>query len=231
VFKGDPGNLIGVSVVVYLVLIGASMIAYLIMAAARVPFLNFLTVLINAPLLGGLWLFFTRKVRSQGAALSDAFSTFGSRYWQLVMTQLIPLLVTMGVMALFGFTGAITIPALGGRPRGGGLSTMAPALLIPLVIMVVIGVIVMIYLTTSWLFALPLVADKGLKFWPALELSRRVVKKHWWMTFWLVVVSGVITMAGLFACCLGVLVTGPVAFAMLAVHYDKVFGDLLTRSG
>jgi hypothetical protein len=134
-------------------------------------------------------------------------------------------------MALFGFTGAITIPALGGRPRGGGLSTMAPALLIPLVIMVVIGVIVMIYLTTSWLFALPLVADKGLKFWPALELSRRVVKKHWWMTFWLVVVSGVITMAGLFACCLGVLVTGPVAFAMLAVHYDKVFGDLLTRSG
>ncbi len=231
VFKANAGGLIGVSVVVYLIIFGVAMVAYLLMAAAHVPFLNFITVLIDAPLVGGLWLFYIRQVRNQEAGLGDAFSTFGPGYWQLVLTQLIPLLISMGVLALLGFMGALAFPALGGRHHGGSTSSMAPALLIPLVVLAVIGVLVMIYLTTCWLFALPLVADKRLKFWPALELSRRVVNKHWWMTFWLVVVSGVLTMVGLCVCCLGVLVTGPVAFGMLAVHYNKVFGDLLTSTG
>jgi uncharacterized membrane protein len=84
----------------------------------------------------------------------------------------------------------------------------------------------MTYLNTCWLFALPLVGDKGLPFWPAMELSRRVVSKHWWMNFWLFVVAGLLAMAGMLACGFGLLVTGPVAFAMIASHYEKVFGDL-----
>jgi uncharacterized membrane protein len=98
---------------------------------------------------------------------------------------------------------------------------------IPLGIMLFLGFLVMIYLSTCWLFALPLVRDKGLKFWPALQLSRRVVSKHWWMTFWLMFVAGLFAMVGIFGCLLGLLVTAPVAFAMLACHYEKVFGDLI----
>ena len=62
-----------------------------------------------------------------------------------------------------------------------------------------IGVIT--YLNVCWMFGLALVADKGLRFWPALELSRRVVSKHWWMTFWLLAVSGVLAILGVIACC------------------------------
>jgi serine/threonine protein kinase len=37
-----------------------------------------------------------------------------------------------------------------------------------------------VYLWVIWTFAVTLVADKNLEFWPAMELSRKVVSKHWW---------------------------------------------------
>lgn len=36
-----------------------------------------------------------------------------------------------------------------------------------------------IYLMVAWMFALPLVVDKQMQFWPALELSRKVVTRVW----------------------------------------------------
>jgi uncharacterized membrane protein len=40
-----------------------------------------------------------------------------------------------------------------------------------------------IYLAVAWKFALPLVADKQLEFWSAMELSRKVVTRVWFRVF------------------------------------------------
>lgn len=40
-----------------------------------------------------------------------------------------------------------------------------------------------IYLLVAWIFAIPLVADKQIEFWPAMELSRQVVTRHFWKMF------------------------------------------------
>jgi len=45
-----------------------------------------------------------------------------------------------------------------------------------------------IFLTVVWIFALPLVADKRLEFWSAMELSRKVVTRVWFKMFWLLVI-------------------------------------------
>ncbi len=235
VFKSNAGGLIGVLIVVYAVIFGVAMVAYAAVAITGIPFVNFLlnfvTVLINAPLLAGLWLFYVKKVRNQPAVISDAFSTFGPRYWQLVLTQFIPMLISMGVMAVLGVMVALIVPGIARGARSGAFQNVAPALLIPLIAAAVVAFVVLMYLTTCWLFALPLAADKGLKFWPALELSRRIVNKHWWMTFWLIVVAGVVGIVGVIFCCIGLVATLPLTFLMLAVHYNKVFGDLISSSG
>jgi hypothetical protein len=44
-----------------------------------------------------------------------------------------------------------------------------------------------IYLFVAWTFAIPLIVDKQLRFWDALELSRRVVTRHWFQIFLLIV--------------------------------------------
>jgi len=46
-----------------------------------------------------------------------------------------------------------------------------------------------IYLFIAWTFSVPLVADKGLEFWSAMELSRKVVTRVWFEIFGLVVVA------------------------------------------
>src|SRR5712692_7647046 len=57
-----------------------------------------------------------------------------------------------------------------------------------------------IYLAVGYVFALPLVIDKKMEFWPAMEVSRRVVHHHWWSIFALVIVSGLIACAGFLVC-------------------------------
>ena len=42
----------------------------------------------------------------------------------------------------------------------------------------------------------------------------------------LLVVCGLVSMLGILACGVGLLVSGPVAFGALATHYNQVFGDL-----
>ena len=46
-----------------------------------------------------------------------------------------------------------------------------------------------IYLFVAWLFSVPLVADKGLEFWSAMELSRRTVTRVWFQIFALFVLA------------------------------------------
>jgi hypothetical protein len=46
-----------------------------------------------------------------------------------------------------------------------------------------------IYLIVAWQFSLALVADRNLEFWPAMELSRKVITRCWFQVFGLIVVA------------------------------------------
>jgi len=80
-----------------------------------------------------------------------------------------------------------------------------------------------IYLGVSWIFSAPLIIDKGLDFWPAMELSRKVASKQFFGTFALLFLVGLIFLAGFIALCLGVFVSAPVALACIAVAYNELF--------
>ncbi len=46
-----------------------------------------------------------------------------------------------------------------------------------------------LYLFIAWTFSVPLVADKGLEFWPAMELSRKVTTRVWFQMLVLLFVA------------------------------------------
>jgi uncharacterized membrane protein len=81
-----------------------------------------------------------------------------------------------------------------------------------------------IYLTVSWIFAIPLVMDRGMNFWEAMEFSRKVVAKHWFLMFALQLVVGLVAVSGLIACCVGIVVTLPIGWAALMYAYEDIFG-------
>ncbi len=221
-FKNNSGILIGASVLVYIILVSVNLLNFL-----HIPFLSVIIgFFLTGPLSAGLWVIFIKSVRGQAIDIGDAFSGFGPRYWQLVLVALIPTLLTLGVMFMFGIVAAVLIPGFAAARHSAFSPVLSTAVAIPFAIFVFAAIVALIYITVCWRFALPLVIDKKLKFWPALQLSRQVVTKHWWGTFALYIVIGLLATIGALACLVGVLVTAPLAFAAWASHYDKVFGDL-----
>jgi uncharacterized membrane protein len=80
-----------------------------------------------------------------------------------------------------------------------------------------------IYLSVSWYLATPLVIDRQLGFWDAMELSRKVVSKHWFVVFGLLLVVGLITACGILACCIGIFVSIPIGLVAMMYAYEDIF--------
>jgi uncharacterized membrane protein len=85
-----------------------------------------------------------------------------------------------------------------------------------------------IYLAVGYAFALPLVIDKKMEFWPAMEVSRRVVHEHWWSMLGLLIVLVIVGLSGFLACGVGALITVPLAHTAFMYVYDDLFGAPVT---
>ncbi|HWW02444.1 MAG TPA: protein kinase [Candidatus Acidoferrum sp.] len=81
-----------------------------------------------------------------------------------------------------------------------------------------------LYLAVAWMFALILVIDLRLDFWPAMELSRQVVTRHWWKFFGFWIVLLLMKVAGALACGVGLFFTAPIALAATVFAYEDIFG-------
>lgn len=179
------------------------------------------------PLGGGMIWFFLRLARGEPATVSDIFDGFSKRFVPLFLASLVQTLIGAAcfipvvIVALIGGLGG----ALSGRGGNVG-SAPAVALIVAMVITGLLGVAVIVYLTTAWTHALALIMDKNMKFWPAMELSRKMVGKSWGMTFVFLLVAGIISGAGALACLIGMIVTVPLYYGMRAYFYDDNFRDL-----
>jgi hypothetical protein len=80
-----------------------------------------------------------------------------------------------------------------------------------------------VYLTVAWIFALPLVIDRKIPFWTAMELSRKVVAKHWFIVFAFLLVIGLVAACGLIVCCIGLVVTAAISSIALLYAYEDIF--------
>ena len=79
-------------------------------------------------------------------------------------------------------------------------------------------------LETLLVFALFLIADRQMGFWEASTLSMDVVKTNFWSFFGLTVVASVIGGIGSLAFVIGVVLTLPIGFCIIAVAYRAVLG-------
>ena len=81
-----------------------------------------------------------------------------------------------------------------------------------------------IYLVVGYIFALMLVLDRGLNFWPAMETSRRSVQTGWFKIFGLLLLLFLLNLVGILALGVGLLVTAPLSHCIITTAYDDIFG-------
>lgn len=111
-----------------------------------------------------------------------------------------------------------------------GFNRFLPIILLSLVsgLLTLLGVVLLIipglYLAVSYVFGLPLLLDKGIDFWPALETSRKLITKKWFSFFIFMIVLVIINFAGILLVGLGLLVTIPWSICSIVAAYEDIVG-------
>ncbi len=95
-------------------------------------------------------------------------------------------------------------------------------------VMTIIGFVLLvlpgIYLSIAYVFTLPLIADKGMDVWEAMEFSRKTVTKHWFKVFGLLFLLGLIFLAGVMTFGIGLIWAVPLLFLTLyGLLYRSIF--------
>ena len=112
----------------------------------------------------------------------------------------------------------------------GGFNYFLPLFLANLVggIIYIVGIVLLIlpgiYLAIGYMFTIFLVIDYRMKFWQAMETSRKIVTKNWFAFFVFALLLGLINLLGIIALGVGLLVSAPVTACAAAIAYKEIVG-------
>jgi uncharacterized membrane protein/formylmethanofuran dehydrogenase subunit E len=96
------------------------------------------------------------------------------------------------------------------------------------ILLIGIGLILLIlpgiYLMVGYALTLPLILDKGLGPWEALETSRKAIHKKWWTVLGMYLVMVLLYMVSIIPLGLGLIWTVPMFMVLIGVLYARLFG-------
>jgi hypothetical protein len=227
-FTGNAGSILATGIVIGLIFIAASIVTGLI--SRVIPLFNTVVgFFYGTPLVAGLMWFYLRLARGESANMGDAFAGFSRKYWQLVLFGVVQFVIS--ILCLVPFIVVLIAFGLSAVLRHGGAPPhLAEGAILAMVLTVFVSVCALCYINTSMVFSVLLIIDKGYGFWPAIQLSFKVVHKHWWMTFLFLLLGFLIVFGGALLCLVGLLVTVPLYIGMKVVLYEDNFGQLAPRN-
>jgi hypothetical protein len=185
--------------------------------------------IVMGPVLGGAYQVILALIRGQPVGAGDIFRGFNS-FQDLFLGKLIPTLAYTICMLPYSIANATRMgPFLDGlkhHPPNGNPMEIFSQILSVFMSTLPIFLICMIpttYLSVNWQFTLALIADKKIGFWKAMCTSWKMVHKHWFSVFGLLILVGLINIAGVCLCCVGLLVTVPLWLAAVMYAYEDIF--------
>jgi len=84
--------------------------------------------------------------------------------------------------------------------------------------------LLIIVLSVVFVFAYPLIVDRRLKGFDAVRLSIRAGFANFWRLLGMLILTGLLTFAGVLLCYVGVFLVMPIGYAAVAAAYEQVFG-------
>jgi len=194
-------------------------------------FLSVVSAFVIGPLTGGYYLTCLKSIRDEPRNLGDIFLGFQNSFLELALGYLVVVLCTGLCMVPFNYALTAKLNPLLAQMQNatpGEIQNLSPQVMsafISALPILLICMIPVIYLSVNWLFTQALIIDKQTDFRTAMKASWRMVHKHWWHVFGLVVITGLINIAGFFFCCIGMLFTFPVGIAALMYAYETIFPE------
>lgn len=181
-----------------------------------------------------------------GGWMQEAFELYKKDFAVLLLVNLVALVlsfITAFVLSgpMYAGVAIVTLGLLDGtspKPVVGdvfkGFQFFLPSFLLMLVILAATMVVSMVLgplstiatwvFSTITMFSIFLIVEQKMDFWPAIVASYEVVKENFWVLLALVIVASIVSTLGFIACCVGIFVTMPFYYCVLAVAYRKIVG-------
>ena len=194
-----------------------------------IPLVN---LFLMGPLAGGALLFFIRQARGLANGVGDVFAGFNNvtqlMLWMIVIVFIMILATVPGnLLIYFGAASfyAGILEAIKGFFQTGEFAF--PSLAGASILVILLGHFLIFaatnFFAVKWIFSGPLVVDKGLGFWEAMQASSAKVKGQWWKLFGLLLVTNLIASLGACVLCIGMLFTIPIAACAMGSCYVRNF--------
>ena len=201
---------------------------------ATKQYLGFIYVIFNTlvigPGIGGVFYVYLSLMRGEPASVGDFFTGFKSFFQDLYLGKLIPSLFGSLCMLPYTIANGSKMAPFFDRLQQDPHSAKPEEILSHLISgftstlpIFCICLIPAMYLSINWSFTLPLIVDKQMGFWTAMRTSWKMVHKHWFQVFGLLVLVGLLNVAGFVACCIGLLFTIPFGMAAICYAYEEIF--------
>jgi hypothetical protein len=81
-----------------------------------------------------------------------------------------------------------------------------------------------IYLSQAYLLVVPLIADKKLAPWQAMEASRKAITRRWFKVFFLLLAMFLIIFVSMLPLFIGLIWTYPMSVVLIGILYREIFG-------
>jgi hypothetical protein len=176
------------------------------------------------PMMAGLYLTFFKARRGEPIEFGMLFKGFDYFGPSLIATLLhiVPILaIVLPAYFLFYISIFVSMAAQGGdEPNPAALiGVMAMFGIFWLVVLVVI-----IIISIGFAFAYPLIVDRKLQGFDAVKLSFRAAMSNFWRLLGMMLLTSLMSVAGVLVCYVGMFLVMPIAYAAIAKAYEQVFG-------
>lgn len=211
IFKANMGAYIGYTVLYFLITTVVNMI----------PLLNIISSLVISPCLMFGFHLVSKQISQENTI--PTFNTFfgGFNYaGKIIVISLIILLVFVVCMLPFLISVGFSVIAL----RDSDSSEIIAAILAGPLPILGVGLLVMAYFGVSWCFASLIGVFHNKESWAAMEISRKLVGKNWFMIFLFLIVVGILTAVGFLLLGVGIIFTFPLGICSLYAAFEDICG-------
>jgi hypothetical protein len=202
----------------YWLFVGMTLVAILIGSA--VP----LGILLG-PMMCGLYmaLFKTRRGEPiEFGTLFKGFDFFGQSVVAALLHTIPIIAIVVPAYLLFYVSMFVSMAAAGSGDEPNPAAFMGVMLMFGLFWIAVM--LVILFITIGFTFAYPLIVDRKMQGFDAVKLSFKAAFANFWRLLGMVLLTSLLSIAGLLVCYVGMLFVMPIGYAAIAKAYEQVFG-------
>jgi uncharacterized membrane protein len=179
--------------------------------------------ILMGPMMCGLYLSFFKKRRGEAIELGTLFKGFDYFGPSVVATLLhvLPILaIVIPAYILFYVFFILTMTVQGNDPNPGAMLGLMGMFTLFWIVMFFVIIVISIGFT----FVYPLLVDRKMAAFDAIKLSFKAAMANFWRILLLMFLTGLLTIAGVVLCYVGMFLAFPITYGALAMAYEQVFG-------